>query len=73
MLEDLRDPSRVVVQGRAKRLRPRSLRWRRIRSTAGVVLFFASLIAIFIFLIWLANRYPAPRSEPRRSYRGEMR
>ena len=31
------------------------------------------LIAAFIFLIWLANRYPAPIGKPHRSYRGEMR
>ncbi len=73
MLEDLRDPSRVVVTNRAARLRPRSLKWQGARRTLGIVLFFVSLIAIFIFLIWLANRYPAPPTQPRRSYRGEMR
>src|SRR6266705_454152 len=32
MLEDLRDPSRVVIGGRAARLRPRSLRWMKARK-----------------------------------------
>ena len=35
--------------------------------------FFVSLIAAFLFLIWLANRYPAPTGKPHASYRGEMR
>ncbi len=73
MLSDLRDPSRVVPRGRAEHLHPRSLRAQRIRRTAGFVLFFTSLIAFFIFLIWLANKYPAARTPPNRSYRGEMR
>jgi len=73
MLEDLRDPSRVQPQGRARALRPQSLRLRRLRRALGVVLFFGSLAAFFVFLIWLANRYPAAPSQPRRSYRGEVR
>jgi eukaryotic-like serine/threonine-protein kinase len=73
MLDDLRDPSRVVPQNRAQRLHPRSLRMQRIRRTAGYVLFFASLIGIFGLLIWLANRYPAAQTPPRGSFRGQMR
>ncbi len=73
MLAELRDPSRVVLHGRAARLKPRSLRGLRFRRATMMGLFFASLIAVFIFLIWLANRYPAPPSQPRRSYRGEVR
>lgn len=73
MLADLRDPSRVATHNRAALLKPRSLRGIRIKRAAMVALFFGSLIGIFIFLIWLANRYPAPPSQPRRSYRGEMR
>jgi serine/threonine-protein kinase len=73
MLADLRDPSRVVPKGRAQRLHPRSLAMQRARRTAGYVLFFTSLIGAFIFLIWLANRYPAAQTAPRRSYRGQSR
>ena len=35
--------------------------------------FFGSLVGVFVLLIWLANRYPAAPTQPRRSYRGEMR
>jgi eukaryotic-like serine/threonine-protein kinase len=74
ILEDLRDPSRVQPSGRANRLHPQSLRAQRLRRALGVGLFFASLVAVFIFLIWLANKYPAATNQPRgRSYRGQMR
>lgn len=73
MLQDLRDPSRVKVEERARRLHPRSLRWQRIRGGLAVGAFFLSLIAIFAFLIWLANRYPVKPSEPVKSYRGEVK
>ncbi len=73
MLEDLRDPSRVVPKNRAERLHPRSLKLQRARRTAGYVLFFTSLIGALVFLIWLANRYPAAQTPPRRSYRGQTR
>jgi len=73
MLEDLRDPSRVVPQNRAQHLHPRSLRMQRIRRTAAYALFFTSLIGIFALLIWLANRYPAAKAPPRGSYRGQVK
>jgi serine/threonine protein kinase len=73
MLEDLRDPSRVTVTGRARHLHPRSLRVQKIRRAVGIAAFFVSLIGFFVFLIWLANRYPASSSQPHRSYRGEVR
>jgi eukaryotic-like serine/threonine-protein kinase len=73
MLEDLRDPSRVTVTGRARHLHPRSLRIQKIRRAVGIAAFFVSLIGFFVFLIWLANRYPASPSQPHRSYRGEVR
>jgi serine/threonine-protein kinase len=74
MLEDLRDPSRVKVSGRAHRLHPQNLRAQRIRRTAAIGLFFASLIGIFVFLIWLANRFPTAPTQhnAQRSYRGEV-
>jgi serine/threonine protein kinase len=59
MLEDLKDPARVQVTGRAKRLHPRSLRAKRVRRALWVGLFFSSLAAILVALVWLANRYPA--------------
>ena len=73
MLEDLRDPSRVVPKGRAQHLHPRSLKMQRIRRGIGYGLFFSSLIGIFVFLIWLANRYPAAPTNARRSFRGQVR
>jgi eukaryotic-like serine/threonine-protein kinase len=73
MLEDLRDPSQVEIRNRARALHPVSLRWRRIRTAVGVGAFFISLIAVFLLLIWLANRYPAPAGKPYRSFRGEVR
>jgi len=73
MLADLRDPSQVKVTERAKELHPRSLRAQRIRRGVAVAAFFVSLIGFFVFLIWLANRYPAAPSQPRRSYRGEVK
>ena len=73
LLEEIREPSRIKIEGRAHRLRPRSLRWQRIRGGLAIALFFVSLIAIFAFLIWLANRYPAKPSQPAKSYRGEVK
>ncbi len=73
MLEDLRDPSRVSVGTRVMALKPRSLRVIRFKRTLGLVLFFGSLAAIFVLLIWLANKFPASPTAHRRSYRGEVR
>jgi serine/threonine-protein kinase len=73
MLKDLQDPSRAVIHERARELHPRSLQWRRWRTGVMVAAFFVSLIGAFVFLIWLANRYPAPPGKPHRSYRGEVR
>jgi eukaryotic-like serine/threonine-protein kinase len=73
MLEDLRDPSRVQVSGRATRLHPRSLGAARLKQIMWTVLFFGSLAAIFVLLIWLANRYPASPGQQRRSYRAEVK
>jgi len=73
MLEDLRDPSRVQVSGRATRLHPRSLRTARLKQIMWMALFFGSLAAIFVLLIWLANRYPASPAQQRKSYRAEVK
>ncbi len=73
MLADLRDPSRVIPKDRARDLHPRSLAMQRARRTAVFVLFFSSLIGIFVLLIWLANRYPASPTPARRSYRGQVK
>ena len=73
MLEDLRDPPRVQVSGRATRLHPRSLRTARLKQIMWTVLFFGSLAAIFVLLIWLANRYPAAPNVAHRSYRGQVK
>jgi eukaryotic-like serine/threonine-protein kinase len=73
MLEDLKDPERVQLTGRANRLRPRSLRARRLRRTLWIALFFGSLGAIFVALIWLANRYPAALPGIGRSFHEEVK
>jgi serine/threonine-protein kinase len=73
MLEDLRDPARVIPTNRALRLHPASIRAQRVRRAMGVALFFASLIGVFLLLIWLANKYPAQPSHPRGgAYRGQV-
>jgi serine/threonine-protein kinase len=73
MLEELRDPSKVVVTGRSAHLHPRSLRAIAIKRVLWTALFFVSLIAIFGVLIWLANRYPASPVQPRGTYRGQVK
>jgi len=73
MLDDLRDPSRVQSFQRAERLKPRNLAWVRARRVIAVVFFFGSLVGLFVFLVWLANRYPAPIAPARKSYRGQVR
>jgi serine/threonine protein kinase len=73
MLKDLEDPGHVVVHNRAQALHPTSLKKRRMRRAIGVGAFFVSLIVAFLFLIWLANRYPAPAAKPHQSYRGEVK
>ena len=73
MLEALEDPSKITVTGRAAQLHPRSLKYQGLKRIAWGALFFGSLLAVFVLLIWLANRYPAAPTQPHRSYRGEMR
>ncbi len=70
MLADLNAPERVQVTGRAQRLHPHSLRAQRVRRALWVVLFFSSLVGIFVSLIWLANRYPAAQPRAGQSFRG---
>jgi serine/threonine-protein kinase len=70
MLADLNAPEQVQVIGRAQRLHPHSLRARRVRRALWVVLFFSSLVGIFVSLIWLANRYPAAQPRAGQSFRG---
>lgn len=72
LLEDLRDPSRVTLHGRAAKLHPRNLKWTRFKGGMWVVLFFSALIGVFVLLIWLANRFPAAPVQPHRSYRGNV-
>jgi len=73
MLKDLQNPAGVEIRNRAQELHPTSLKWRHARRAVAVGAFFVSLIAAFLFLIWLANRYPAPPGKPHRSYRGEVK
>ncbi|HJU27945.1 MAG TPA: serine/threonine-protein kinase [Candidatus Binataceae bacterium] len=72
MMEDLREPSKVALTGRAATLRPRGRLNVRLKSMLWTALFFGSLALIFAFLVWLANRYPA-KKVPARSYRGQLR
>jgi len=62
LLDDLRDPAAVVLRGRAEQLHPRSLRWIRIKRGLLVAALFSSLIVLFAFLVWLANRHPSASS-----------
>jgi serine/threonine-protein kinase len=73
MLKDLEHPDLVPLTNRAQQLHPQRLTIVRRRRTLGIVFFFLSLIGIFAFLIWLANRYPAAPSKPYAPYRGEVR
>jgi len=70
MMEDLRDPSQVARTGRALRLRPRSVRARRLWRALMTGAFFLSLIAIFILVVWLANRFPATPGTSKVPFRG---
>jgi serine/threonine protein kinase len=74
LLKGLQDPYNVTLHHRAQHLHPTSLKQRKARRALGFALFFISLIGAFVFLIWLANRYPAPPGKPRPpAYRGEVR
>jgi eukaryotic-like serine/threonine-protein kinase len=73
MLEDLRDPARVLLTGRATRLHPQSLRASEIRRWLWTGLFVTSIAAIFVLLIWLANRFPAAPSKGLQPYRGMVK
>jgi len=73
MQKDLCDPAQVIISGRASRLHPRSLGGQRIKRALWAACFFVSLALFFVFLIWLANRYPAAHPEPQHAYRGGVR
>jgi serine/threonine protein kinase len=73
MQKDLCNPSQVLLTGRATRLHPRSLRRLRLKRALLSVSFFVSLAALFAFLIWLANRYPAGNLQPHQPARGGIR
>ncbi|HTT76105.1 MAG TPA: serine/threonine-protein kinase [Candidatus Binataceae bacterium] len=70
---DLQDPSHVELTGRAHRLHPPSLRKARLKRILWTALFFGSLVAIFAFLIWIANRYPAAPNQPHRPAHGAVK
>jgi serine/threonine-protein kinase len=64
MLEDLRDPSRVKPR-RLSRLRPSKSKTSQIRRRLAYGLVAASLLSIFVFLMWFANRpTTSPNSAP---------
>jgi serine/threonine protein kinase len=72
MLADLEDLSRVQPTGRAARLHPRAS-WKRFRAVIMTGIFFVSLIAVFVMLVYLARRYPAAPARTQGSYRGSIR
>jgi serine/threonine protein kinase len=72
LLADLEDPSRVQASGRVHQLRP-PVSWRRFRGIIMTAAFFVSLIAVFVFLIWLARRYPAAPARTQGAYRGAVK
>ena len=68
LLADLEDPSRVVVTGRVGHLHPPAS-WQRFKAVIMAGVFFVSLIAIFVLLVWLARRYPAAPARTQGAYR----
>jgi serine/threonine protein kinase len=72
LLADLNDPSRVLVTGRARQLHPPAS-WLRLRRIITTVFFFTSLVAVFLFLVWLARRYPAAPARTQGAYRGAVK
>jgi hypothetical protein len=56
MLEDLRDPTKVKLEGRAKRLRPVDPRLERRRHALIVACCFIVLTAAFAGLVFLSKR-----------------
>lgn len=72
MLADLKNPSQVAVTGRVHHLHPPAS-WQRLRKIVMTTAFFASLLAVFVLLIWLARRYPAAPARTQGAYRGAVR
>ena len=72
LLDDLKNPSQVVVTGRVHHLHPQHS-WQRLRKIVVTTAFFASRVAIFVLLIWLARRYPAAPARTQGAYRGSVR
>ncbi|HEX3408879.1 MAG TPA: serine/threonine-protein kinase [Candidatus Binataceae bacterium] len=56
MLQDLREPAKVKLEGRAKRLKPIDLRKERLKRVLLVACCFGALIAAFVGLIFLSKR-----------------
>ena len=56
MLEDLRDPAKVKLEGRAKRLKPVNPQLQRFRHLVLVACCFVVLIAAFAGLVFLSKR-----------------
>lgn len=55
MLKDLREPARVGLVGRARRLKPIDHKAQQRKRALMIGLFFASLVAIFIGLVFLGK------------------
>ncbi len=72
LLADLEDPSRVRPTGRAASLNPQAS-WKRFRAIFMTGLFFVSLFAVIVLLVYLARRYPAAPARTQGAYRGTTR
>jgi eukaryotic-like serine/threonine-protein kinase len=63
--DDLRDPGRVPLSGRAVRLRPRTLGQQRLRWAVAMVALSLGVLGGLGALVWAANRYPLAHYQSR--------
>jgi hypothetical protein len=70
MLRDLEHPAQVAITGRARHLHPHRQRSEKKRRMLWTALFFGSITSVLAFLIWMANRDPAPPPPTQRPPRG---
>jgi eukaryotic-like serine/threonine-protein kinase len=71
LLEDLRNPAKVVIHGRARGLRPGDPARRRLWRGIAYAAFFLSLAGFFVLQIWLAHHKPAAPADARGRSQGK--
>ncbi|HYL60321.1 MAG TPA: serine/threonine-protein kinase, partial [Candidatus Acidoferrales bacterium] len=71
LLDDLRNPSKVVIHGRARGLKPGDAAKRRLWRGVAYTVFFLSLAGFFVLQIWLAHHNPAAPADARGSARSQ--